>query len=84
MPVAVAALGGEVKVPTLSGGNLALTIPPETQSGKSFRLGKQGMPQLGKSARGDLFARASIKLPANLGSEERELFGKLRQLRPEG
>jgi molecular chaperone DnaJ len=84
VPVALAALGGEIKVPTLSGGNLALKIPPETQSGKSFRLAKQGMPHLGKSARGDLFARVSIKLPANLNDEERELFEKLRQLRPKG
>ncbi|MEI6666116.1 MAG: J domain-containing protein, partial [Chloroflexota bacterium] len=37
IPVAEAALGGEVKVPTLKGRTLALRIPAGTQGGKVFR-----------------------------------------------
>jgi molecular chaperone DnaJ len=81
VPLTVAVLGGEVQVPTLKG-KLALKIPPETQNGRIFRLGGQGMPHLGKSTRGDLKARVSIVLPTRLTEKEKELFRQLNQLRP--
>jgi molecular chaperone DnaJ len=77
-----AILGGEVEVPTLEGKKLALKIPPETQNGKVFRLAGQGMPHLGDSTHGDLLARISVTLPTNLSTEEKNLFERLRQLRP--
>ena len=77
-----AVLGGEIEVPTLSGKKLALKIPPETQNGRSFRLGKQGMPKLkNKEDRGDLFAKVHVILPKNLTPEERALFEKLKSMR---
>jgi molecular chaperone DnaJ len=81
VPLTTAVLGGQVKVPGLKG-NLELKIPPETQNQSIFRLAGQGMPKLGKAARGDLRARVKIVLPSNLMPEERALFEKLRQLRP--
>ena len=45
VPLHVAVLGGEVEVPTLKGGKLALRIPPETQNGRKIRLANQGMPR---------------------------------------
>jgi len=81
IPLTVAALGGEVMVPTLKG-KLALKIPPETQNGRVFRLRGQGMPRLGGSARGDLLARANIVLPTRLSPQEKELLRKLSELRP--
>ncbi len=81
VPLVVAVLGGEVEVPTL-GGKLALKIPPETQNGRVFRLAGQGMPHLGDSARGDLFAKVKVVLPTNLTETERRLFEQLRTLRP--
>jgi len=83
VPLTLAVLGGELKVPTLKGNKLALKIPPETQNGQVFRLAGQGMPHLGSSARGDLFARVNIILPTRLSAEEKALFERLRQLRPE-
>jgi curved DNA-binding protein len=74
-------LGGEVFVPTPKGNRLALRIPPETQNGRQFRLGGQGMPRLGKSGRGDLFARVRAVLPTGLSERERELFTELAGLR---
>ncbi|MEX2372492.1 MAG: DnaJ C-terminal domain-containing protein, partial [Dehalococcoidia bacterium] len=47
VPVTDAALGGEVKVPTLKGKTLALRVPAGTQGGKQFRLAGQGMPRSG-------------------------------------
>jgi DnaJ-class molecular chaperone len=81
VPVTTAVLGGEVEVTTPTG-KVALTIPAETQSGRSFRLRGQGMPKLrGKGERGDLLARARIVVPTKLSDRERELFQELRALR---
>jgi molecular chaperone DnaJ len=81
VPLSVAVLGGEVQVPTPRG-KLALKIPPETQNGRVFRLGGQGMPHLGSSARGDLLAKVSVVLPTRLSEKERELFRQLGEIRP--
>ncbi len=81
VPLVTAMLGGEVQVPSLDG-NLSLKIPAETQNGKIFRLTGKGMPQLGKSGYGTMFARAKVVLPTNLTEEERKLFKRLQSIRP--
>jgi len=81
VPLATAILGGEVRLPTLNG-IVSLKIPPETQNGKVFRLAGKGMPQLGNSKYGNMFAKVKVVLPTNLTEEERKLFDKLRSLRP--
>jgi molecular chaperone DnaJ len=83
VPLTAAVLGGEVQVPTLKG-KLALKIPAETQNGKVFRLTGQGMPGLGKAARGDLLVKVNVILPSKLTDKEKELFRQLSQLRPAG
>lgn len=84
IPVTTAVLGGETVVPTPTG-RVALTIPPETQPGRLFRLRGQGMPRLKgpKGQRGDLLARAKVTLPTELSQRERELYTELRQLQSE-
>jgi molecular chaperone DnaJ len=79
VPLTTAVLGGQVQVSSLKG-KLELTIPPETQNGRVFRLAGQGMPSLKKSLRGDLKARVNVVLPASLSDEEKELFKKLSRL----
>ncbi len=81
VPLTVAALGGEVQVPTLKG-KVALKIPPETQNGRVFRLAGQGMPHLGRTGNGDLKAKVNIALPTKLTEKEKELFRQLGKLRP--
>jgi len=81
VPLATAILGGEVRLPTLNG-NLSLKIPPETQNGKVFRMAGKGMPQLGNSKYGSMFAKVKVVLPTNLTEEEKKLFERLRSLRP--
>lgn len=79
-----AALGGEIKVPTLKGTRLTMTIPPGTSSGQKFRLGGQGMPRLrGGTGNGDLFARIKITVPKTLTERERELLSELAQIHGE-
>ena len=81
VPLEDAVLGGEITVPTLAG-KVALTIPPETQNGRRFRLGGQGMPDLRKQdQRGDLYATVNVKLPTGLTQEQRDLFQRLRDSR---
>jgi DnaJ-class molecular chaperone len=81
VPLADAILGGEASVPTPKGKNLALKIPAETQNGKVFRLAGQGMPEIGKDAKGDLFAKVKVVLPENLTEREKELFKQLKESR---
>jgi curved DNA-binding protein len=76
-----AALGGEVRVPTLDGA-VMLKIPPQTQSGRSFRLRNKGMPRLGEpSTRGDLYARIRLMLPEPLSERELKAFRELATAR---
>jgi curved DNA-binding protein len=76
-----AALGGEVRVGTLDG-YVTLKVPPETQSGRTFRLRGRGMPKLGKrDERGDLYVKARVQLPQNLSEREKQLFRELADLR---
>jgi curved DNA-binding protein len=76
-----AVLGGEVKVPTLSG-DVMLNIPPETQGGRTFRLRGKGMPGLrNPKKRGDLYARLRVQVPQKLSQREKELFRELASLR---
>lgn len=81
VPLETLILGGEAHVPTPKGTRLALRIPPETQNGKQFRLGGQGMPHLQGTGRGDLYAKVKAVLPTDLTPRERELFQELARLR---
>jgi curved DNA-binding protein len=79
VPVWVAALGGEVKVPTLSG-SVSMKIPPGTQSGRVFRLRGQGMPRLRSKGAGDELVRVRLVLPDPLTPRDWELFEEMRRL----
>lgn len=80
VPLVTAVLGGEVEVPTMKG-KVVLKIPPETQNGTVFRLAGQGMPHLGNSAYGDLFAKVKVVLPTRLSPQEKRLFEQLKAIR---
>jgi curved DNA-binding protein len=75
-------LGGEVRVPTLKGGQLLLKLPPQTQNGKQFRLASKGMPKLNEpNAFGDLYVKVRTVLPENLSDKEMKLFRELAEMR---
>lgn len=75
-----AVLGGETRVPYPQG-ELVLTVPPESQPGKVFRLKGKGMPNVRGGSSGDLYATLKVNLPEKLSAEEKELFEKLSKLR---
>ncbi len=69
-----AMLGGEVTVQTL-GGNVVVTMPPGTSSGKKLRLRGKGMPKLGaKGEFGDLYLKMGVTVPRELLPEDRVLL----------
>jgi len=70
---AIATLGGAVKVPTLKG-EVNLTIPKETQSGKVFRLRGKGVKPVRSSGTGDLYCRVDVETPVKLTSQQKELL----------
>ena len=84
LPLADAILGGEAEVATLMG-KLMLTVPPDTQNGRVFRLAGQGISRLGHTGRGDLLVKVRVVLPTDLTEPERDLFRALkrRQTEPE-
>lgn len=69
----VATLGGELDVPTLSG-RVSLKIPPETQTGKLFRLRGKGVKSVRGGAIGDLICRVTIETPVALNRKQKDLL----------
>ena len=74
--IAQAALGAEVKVPTLRG-NERVRIPEGTQPGSVFRLRSHGMPSLNGRGRGDLYVVVQVVVPARLSRDQRRLLEAL-------
>ena len=66
----IAALGGEISVPTLDGW-AKIRIAPGTESGKMFRLRGKGVPELNGYGRGDLHIRVVQEVPRNLSSQQK-------------
>jgi molecular chaperone DnaJ len=72
---ATATLGGAVEVPTLDG-NATIKVPPETQSGRVFRLREKGITPVRGGPTGDLFCRLVVETPVHLSKAQRELLMK--------
>lgn len=73
-----AALGGEIEVPTLDG-RVKLKIPPETQTGKVFRLRGKGVKPVRGGGIGDLLCRVNVETPVKLNEEQKKLLRELKQ-----
>ena len=69
-----AALGTKVRIPTLDG-EVDMTIPPGTDSGKKLRLRHRGLGP--DPSRGDLLVRVAIKTPRELTPEQQKLWEEL-------
>jgi len=72
-----AALGGELEVPTLEG-RVKLRVPPETQTGKMFRLRGKGVKPVRGGTVGDLMCRVVVETPVNLSKRQKELLAELQ------
>ena len=76
---AIAALGGEIPVPTLEG-KANLKVPAGTQSGQSFRLRDKGIVHVSGRDRGDLYARLLVEVPTDLNAEQRRKLEEFAQV----
>ena len=77
---AEAALGAKVDVPTLSDGEVTLTIPAGTAGGAKLRLRGKGVPDRKTRTDGDQIVQTKIVVPKTLTDRQRELYEELRGL----
>ncbi|RTL53029.1 MAG: molecular chaperone DnaJ [Rhodocyclaceae bacterium] len=81
MPISftVAALGGEIEIPTLDG-VAKLKIPAETQSGKVFRLRGKGIKGIRSIGHGDLLCHVAVETPVSLTDRQKELLKEFEEI----
>jgi molecular chaperone DnaJ len=75
-----AALGAEIKVPTLGGPPVTLRIPAGTPNGRVFRVRGRGAPRK-NGERGDLLVTVSVDVPGDLDAPTREAVEAYRVAR---
>ncbi|CAL4319784.1 Chaperone protein DnaJ [Buchnera aphidicola (Neophyllaphis podocarpi)] len=73
---AMAALGGEVEVPTLDN-KIKLKIPKETQTGKLFRIRNKGVKSIRRGTYGDLLCKVIVETPVNLNIKQKNIMKEL-------
>lgn len=69
----MAALGGEVRVPTIDG-EMSIRVRPGTQPGTMMRLSGRGAPHLHGRGRGDLYVRLVVEVPKDLTRRQKDLL----------
>ncbi|MEP7156603.1 MAG: molecular chaperone DnaJ [Betaproteobacteria bacterium] len=81
MPISftVAALGGEIHIPTLDG-EAKIKIPAETQSGQVFRLRGKGIRPVRQTSAGDLMCHVVVETPVRLTDRQKELLRELEEI----
>ncbi|MGZ5503986.1 MAG: molecular chaperone DnaJ [Chthoniobacterales bacterium] len=79
VPFTLAALGGEVPVPTLQG-KANLKVPAGTQSGQIFKLRGKGIMNVNGRDRGDLLARLIVEVPTLLNADQRRKLEEFHEL----
>lgn len=83
VPMALAALGGEIEAPCLSSeacdGQCRATVRVEegAQTGKTVRIRGKGMPDLQGRRRGDLVVELFVETPTHLTARQKELMREL-------
>jgi molecular chaperone DnaJ len=71
---AEAALGAQIRVPTLDGNPVTPRVPPGTPSGRTFRVRERGVP-----GRGDLLVTTEVAVPQQLSPAERRAVEALAE-----
>jgi molecular chaperone DnaJ len=81
MPISftIAALGGEIEIPTLDG-YAKIRVPTETQTGKVFRLRGKGIKGVRSSTHGDLLCHVVVETPVNLTARQKEILQEFESI----
>ena len=82
VPVAFdeAALGAQIKVPTLGGAPVTLRVPPGTPNGRTLRVRGRGVARP-DGTKGDLLATVVVQVPATLSDEAKAAVEAYREAR---
>ncbi len=75
--VAQAALGADIFVPTIDGGQIKITIPPNTESGRLLRVKGKGFPVINSSDHGNMYVRIHVETPKHLSLKARKILKDL-------
>jgi DnaJ-class molecular chaperone len=78
VPFSMAALGGEIKVPTVDG-DVELKVRAGTQTGTLVRLRERGISRLRGRGRGDQYVRLTVAVPEKLNSKQKKLLQELQE-----
>ena len=81
MPISftLAALGGEIEIPTLDG-SAKVKIPPETQTGQVFRLRGKGIKGVRSTYPGDLLCQVAVETPVRLTDRQKEILREFEDI----
>ncbi|WP_117233598.1 molecular chaperone DnaJ [Vibrio maerlii] len=74
----MAAIGGEVEVPTLDG-RVSLKVPRETQTGRMFRMRGKGVKGVRGGGVGDLIVKLVVETPVNLSNRQKALLKEFEE-----
>jgi molecular chaperone DnaJ len=79
IPFSVAALGGDIAVPTLQG-KASLKVPAGTQSGQMFKFRGKGLVNINGRGHGDLMVRVIVEVPSKLNAQQRQKLEEFANL----
>lgn len=77
IPFSLAALGGEIKVPSVWG-DVKIRVRPGTPSGTMVRLKDKGAPKLRGSGKGDEYVKISVRVPSSLTREQKRIVEEMK------
>jgi len=77
IPFTLAVLGGKIEIDTIDG-ELILKIPAGTQSGETFRIKGNGVPDISGRGTGSHLVRVVVRVPKKLSREQKELLERLQ------
>ena len=77
IPFSLATLGGKTEIDTIAG-KVVLKIPTGTQSGDTFRLKGDGVPDLNGKGVGNHLIEVVVKTPKSLSREQKKLLEELK------
>lgn len=75
----LAAMGGEIEIPTIEGSKVSLKIPQGTQNGERLKLRDKGMSKVRSNIRGDMIAHIFVEVPKTLTKRQKELLQELEK-----
>ena len=78
--ISLAALGGEVEVPSLDGGKIKAKVPEGTQAGDKLRIKGKGMRRLNSESRGNMYISVIVETPVKLTKAQKELLQQFSEI----